>query len=237
MSNVESVTHYGWVGLLNGQRSTNASIPGSAVAVRTNDLRVGPRFFETMGVEILSGREFQATDANREDNSPVAVISRRLASDLFGDQIPIGRRISHGNEVVEVVGVAEEVNHRTIRDAARPALYRLFSTFGPTDSRFAFSFNGTDASRLAMAQGVARAIDNRFRVRDLMTMNAVAEESLVQERFIGRMVGLFWGLGAVIDSGGYLRADVLPGKPANTRHRSPNGVGSAEVAGDGDGVS
>ncbi len=194
MSNVESVTHYGWFGLLNGQRSTNASIPGSGVAVRTNDLRVGPRFFETMGVEILSGREFQATDANREDNSPVAVISRRLASDLFGDQIPIGRRISHVNEVVEVVGVAEEVNHRTIRDAARPALYRLFSTFGPTDSRFAFSFNGTDASRLAMAQGVARAIDNRFRVRDLMTMNAVAEESLVRERFIGRMVGLFGAL-------------------------------------------
>ncbi len=199
--NVESATHYNQRGLLGGRTFLRpVSAPGSGAAVRSDSLLVGPRFFETMGVSILSGREFQSGDESRESDSPVAVISQALAIDLFGNRNPVGRRIhqnpeEENSEEVEIIGVAEDVRHSTPREYSAPALYRLFlPSGGSTITRFAFRSRGNDGSRLAIAQRAAGDIDSRFRVARLMTMNEIAEASLVREKFMGRMVGLFGGL-------------------------------------------
>ena len=198
--NVESATHYNQRGLLGGRtRLRPVSAPGSGAAVRSDSLLVGPRFFETMGVSILSGREFRSGDQSREADSPVAVISQALAIELFGDRNPVGRLIyqnpeEENSEEVEIIGVAEDVRHSTPREYSTPALYRLFSSPVRTLTRFAFRSRGNDGSRLAIAQRAAGDIDSRFRVARLMTMNEIAEASLVREKFMGRMVGLFGGL-------------------------------------------
>ena len=199
--NVESATHYNQRGLLGGRtRLRPVSAPGSGAAVRSDSLLVGPRFFETMGVSILSGREFQSGDQSREADSPVAVISQALAIELFGDRNPVGRLIyqnpeEDNSEEVEIIGVAEDARHSTPREYSAPALYRLFSASGgSTITRFAFRSRGNEGSRLTIAQRAAGDIDSRFRVARLMTMNEVAEASLVREKFMGRMVGLFGGL-------------------------------------------
>ena len=199
--NVESATHYNQRGLLGGRtRLRPVSAPGSGAAVRSDSLLVGPRFFETMGVSILSGREFRSGDQSREADSPVAVISQALAIELFGDRNPVGRLIyqnpeEENSEEVEIIGVAEDARHSTPREYSAPALYRLFSASGgSTITRFAFRSRGNEGGRLTIAQRAAGDIDSRFRVARLMTMNEVAEASLVREKFMGRMVGLFGGL-------------------------------------------
>jgi predicted permease len=74
---------------------------------------VGPRFFETMGIKLLRGREFSPSDS--ETAPKVAVISEAMARKFFPDQNPIGLHLGFGGPQtrgdIQIVGVARDVRH------------------------------------------------------------------------------------------------------------------------------
>ena len=88
---------------------------------------VGPRFFETMGIGLLRGREF--TDRDTDTSTRVAVLTESTARRIFPDEDPIGRHFSweRGGGVgiqrlstggVEIVGLARDIK-RSLRDQGR----------------------------------------------------------------------------------------------------------------------
>jgi predicted permease len=77
---------------------------------------VGPRFFETYGLRLVAGRDFEPGDLQ---GSGVAVLEEGAARMLFRDENPIGRTVKLGdinspNPWLTVVGVAR--NHRLTFD-------------------------------------------------------------------------------------------------------------------------
>ena len=83
---------------------------------------VGPRFFETMGIPLLAGRDFQASDDAR--HPAVGVISQSLAQRYFHGANPIGRHLQSNTADVEVVGLAKDVPYGGIRSERELVLYR-----------------------------------------------------------------------------------------------------------------
>src|SRR5712691_722438 len=83
--------------------------PGHEPAAVING--VSPHYFETVGTPLLSGRAFNARDTLTSPR--VFIINRAMASALFGDENPIGRRIAQaGGKTIqwgEIVGVVGEV--------------------------------------------------------------------------------------------------------------------------------
>jgi predicted permease len=86
-------------------------------------------YFHAMDIPIVGGRTFQAGDLRR--TAPGVIVSARIATRLFGDDNPIGRRIrridpnarpDRANEF-EVVGVAGDVMGERIEDGIAPILY------------------------------------------------------------------------------------------------------------------
>ena len=69
---------------------------------------VGPEFFTTLGIPLLSGRDF--TEADDLDAPRVAVVNEMFARYFFGESDPIGRRFTFGRYETEVVivGVARK---------------------------------------------------------------------------------------------------------------------------------
>jgi predicted permease len=69
----------------------------------------GPRYFETLGIPILLGRDFDAGDARGAP--PVAIVNQRLAEALWPGQSPLGRRIAFtaGGDGPTVVGLVKTV--------------------------------------------------------------------------------------------------------------------------------
>ena len=66
---------------------------------------VSDDYFGTLGIPLLAGREFRATEP-----VPVAILDAKLARDLFGTENAVGRRVALDNserltEAAEVVGV------------------------------------------------------------------------------------------------------------------------------------
>src|SRR5262249_25510906 len=86
-------------------------LPEQAHKVRCHP--VGPRFFEALGIALLSGREFSPADS--ETAPRVAIVSQAMARKFFPNQNPIGRYVGFSGPEsggdFEIVGVAKDVRH------------------------------------------------------------------------------------------------------------------------------
>jgi putative ABC transport system permease protein len=86
-----------------------------------NSYNVSPAYFEAMRIPLLEGRVF--TERDVRSASRVAVINKRAAIRMFGDEDPIGKRVHITNEksVVwrEIVGVVGDTKQYG-RDAINP---------------------------------------------------------------------------------------------------------------------
>jgi putative ABC transport system permease protein len=82
------------------------SQPGHEPVANVNS--VSPRYFETVGTRIVSGRAFNASDSAAAPK--VFIINQAMAAGLFGNENPIGRHLARagtaGAEWGEIVGVA-----------------------------------------------------------------------------------------------------------------------------------
>jgi len=65
---------------------------------------VSPGFFATLGVPILSGRDFN--DADRKDSEKVVLISQSLAQRMFPGQDPLNRHLMWTDPVMKFIGMA-----------------------------------------------------------------------------------------------------------------------------------
>jgi len=100
---------------------------GSADAVAKAELfRVTPDYFKTLGIPLLTGREFTSRDAGGA--APVALINHELARRHFDGQNPVGRRIQVLTDKTkawcEIVGIVGDVRSGGVGDTIRPQLYR-----------------------------------------------------------------------------------------------------------------
>src|SRR5438067_5787419 len=78
-------------------------------------LVAGPGFLTTMQIPILAGREID--DRDQPDSTPVAVISERLARTYFGNENPLGRRITFVDDKrdLEIVGVSVNLRYGSLK--------------------------------------------------------------------------------------------------------------------------
>jgi predicted permease len=89
---------------------------------------VSPRFFETMGVPVLAGRDFEPSDDERAPRR--VVISESVARRYFHGEDPLGRELliggpgSPGGVPASIVGVAKDVRYTSLRADAPLMIYR-----------------------------------------------------------------------------------------------------------------
>jgi len=83
--------------------------------------QVSPGYFATLGIPLLSGREFTRTD---NENAPlVAIVNRTMVTRYWGDQDPIGRRLQVKGRWARVAGVAADSKYESMRETPRPFFY------------------------------------------------------------------------------------------------------------------
>ncbi|MDE3181157.1 MAG: ABC transporter permease, partial [Acidobacteriota bacterium] len=98
--------------------------PPGQPATRFFDNQVSPGYFETMGISIVRGRAF--TEADKSSTRLVAIVNQTMASRLWPNEDPIGRRFkmyNSSNPWTTVVGVARDSKYRSILDASLPYFY------------------------------------------------------------------------------------------------------------------
>ena len=93
---------------------------------------VGADYFKTLGLGVLAGREFSATEELGPSEARVAIIDETLARKLFGRANPLDQLVQYserrGNEIVQlrVVGVVAPSRHQLLERTPRAHLYTPF---------------------------------------------------------------------------------------------------------------
>jgi macrolide transport system ATP-binding/permease protein len=93
--------------------------PDEYMLVKRN--MVSARYFETMGIRVLSGRPIDERDG--EETEPVAVVNEAMAQRFWPDQDPIGRTVQADlGTTYTVIGVIEDGKYAALPNAPEPYL-------------------------------------------------------------------------------------------------------------------
>jgi predicted permease len=82
---------------------------------------VGPGYLETLGIPLVSGRDF--TRADNETAPPVAVVDEAMAAQYWRGQNPAGKRLQVKGRWLRVVGVAKGSKYRSLMETGKPFFY------------------------------------------------------------------------------------------------------------------
>ena len=94
---------------------------------------VAEDYFTTIGIPIVSGREFARTDD--ENSPPVAIINETMAAKYWPGKDPLGQRLKVKDRWMEIVGIAKDANYRTKLEPPGPFFYvPLRQNFGVQNS-------------------------------------------------------------------------------------------------------
>jgi predicted permease len=158
---------------------------------------VAPRYFETLGVPLIAGRDFSSHDTL--ESPRVVILSQTMARVFFDDANPIGHRIRVGdNDVREVVGVVADSRYLEVREKITPTLYlNTFQSLAP-GSEFAIR---TTVDPNAVAPAVRREIEHQVKgmaIANVRTLASQVDSWIVQERLVAMLSSCFGGLALFI---------------------------------------
>jgi predicted permease len=184
--------------------TSGASLPGSTAqqsdALQVNVNSVGPRFFETMGIPLLRGRELGPRD---DDRGPrVAVISESVALNLFRGRSALGEHINIDQSSMEIVGVTKDTRYHSLREPAQPMVYRPYLQMRKTWEELFFGIR-TTGDPDAITALVRRELHNAapdVPVFSLSTLEKQVDATLVQERMVSTLSAWFGGFALLLAS-------------------------------------
>ncbi|MBS1827799.1 MAG: ABC transporter permease [Acidobacteria bacterium] len=160
-----------------------ASIDGARV------MAAGPRFLTTMQIPILAGREID--DRDQAGARPVAVISERLARTYFGNENPIGRRITLPEEKrdLEIVGVSGNLRYGSLKNEDQSAMTVLVaaSQFSPDRVTYALRTTGDPLRFVPSVHEIVREADSRIPVTNVVTQAAEIDRTIKRELTFARL--------------------------------------------------
>jgi len=162
---------------------------------------VGPRYFETLGMPLLLGRDFSSRDT--ETTTQVAVINRTMARYFFGNDNPIGRKFGWYGEdknrtQFEIVGVVKDSKYETLREQVPRTIYLdcFQRTIGPMTAEVRASIN--PAAVISQLRNEIRAVNASISVGGFSTLEEHVDDSLGHERLMATLSGLFAGLAVLL---------------------------------------
>jgi predicted permease len=160
---------------------------------------VAPEFFDTLGIPLLSGRDF--TEADDLDAPRVAVVNENFARYFFGESDPLGRRFTFGRNDTEIVIVGVSASGKSISMREEPGRFLYFPYTQSTDlGEVTFYVRATvDPESLgSRIREVVSKVDAALPVTDLKTMNRQIAESLFVERMVAALSVAFGGLATLL---------------------------------------
>jgi len=158
---------------------------------------VGPRFFETMGVPMLAGREFDDRDDNR--TGKVVVISESVARRYFAGRNPLGSQVLFGGASATIVGVAKDVRYTSLRRAAPMVVYRPYrqETKSPANT-FLVRASSTRATLAPLLQAEIRAAAPAIAIPSVSSLEDHVAAALLDERMLAFLSSALGVLAAVL---------------------------------------
>ncbi len=168
--------------------------PDESPSVEYNE--VGPDYFVTMGIPLVTGREFSRADD--EKAAPVAVVNETMASRYWKGQSPLGRRLQMKGRSLQVVGVAKDSKYSSVRENPQPF---FFVPLRQNSLRGSGLHIRTPLAPDVMGAAIARevrALDSNLAPYEVITMQEQLDRSTSAQMVAVKLVGVLGGLALLL---------------------------------------
>jgi predicted permease len=157
---------------------------------------VGPKYFATLRIPIIAGREFGPQDSAKA--SRVVIVNQSFAERNFGSVSPIGKIIStQRSEPLEIIGLVGNAKYSEIRAGIEPTVYNnLFQQFG-APLQFVIRTEREPEAIAAAVRTEVRSVIGNVLVRERTLENHI-DASIVRERLVTNLATLFGGLALLL---------------------------------------
>jgi predicted permease len=192
---------YSFDDLLSGNAWTT-SIEGQAhsTTLSTLGLQAGPKYFETMGIPLMTGRLFTAQDYSLPQDSQwqPAVINEAFARSFFKDQNPLGRHITgvgHQGTSHEIVGIVGDTKFLNVRSEMSPT---LFVPARGGEAVFEVRTAANPRTIIPAVRNIVSQLDSNLPLFSVRTETEQIDRSFFQERLIARASSFFGALSLLL---------------------------------------
>ena len=153
---------------------------------------VGPDFFNTMGIPIVQGRDFNTQD--REGSPGVVIVNEELARRYFAGQNPVGKRLRFSdNPQLEIVGVARNAKYRNLREQPLPFIYIPLGQEYQSGMTLMVRTHSDPSSMVAALRSEMRTLNKDVPVFAVQTMTDRIGGQLAADRMIAVLMSILSG--------------------------------------------
>jgi len=176
---------------------------------RANLESITPDYFRAIGTSVVRGRAF--TDADTLPAPRVAIVSQRLANQLWPGQDPIGKRMLPPGQGLNaqgqprwatVVGVVQDARYRGINDPRYDLYLPQAQIPGMRVKHLMVRTTADAASLTSSIRAEARRLDPAVLVENAVVMSSFVERATAPWRFSAWTLGLLGGIALALASFG-----------------------------------
>jgi predicted permease len=151
---------------------------------------IAPGYFQTMGIPLLAGRDFDSTD--QESSTPVVIVNHYLARQLWPGEDPIGK-IAHLNgtpgQDCRVVGVAADGKYETLGEEATGFVYRPATQYYWPHINLLLRTAGAPLASSDAVRRMVSALDPNLAVSGTRAMDDFVSVALLPARLAALLLG------------------------------------------------
>ncbi len=162
---------------------------------------VSPGYFETHGTRLLAGRDFLETDAAGAPK--VTIVNQAFVRRFIAQGEPIGRLVEGDRDDEDgsvIVGVVEDAQYRNAREAPPPIMYAPLAQIPVLPATISLSARAMGGRANGLERPIASAIEGAGipLAVEMVALSRQVESTMVQERLLAILAGLFGALALAI---------------------------------------
>jgi len=170
-------------------------VPHPHESLQVYHAEVSPRYFESLNIPILEGREFTPDD---DEKAPrVLIVDQTAARRYWPGQDPLGKRLRVWGRLFTVVGVARNSTHIFVNESPEPMVYMSFFQEG-YETIVQVKTEGNPLDLAPAVEQAIHGIDSRLPVFDVRSMRECTQMASSFAVIQSTLAGMFALIGLVL---------------------------------------
>ena len=162
---------------------------------------IGPKYFQTMGIALMQGRDFNAQDS--DDHPPVVIVNEAFVQRHFPNEDALGKRLSFNGPKGpwrEIVGVVRTSKYRSLGEAPTPLVYTALQQNHETGMVLHVRTRVDPSSVAGAIRNEVQSLEKNLPLGNPELMSERVTNSLYAARMGAILLAVFGGLALLLAS-------------------------------------
>jgi putative ABC transport system permease protein len=157
---------------------------------------VMPGYFSTLGIPVARGEEFSSRHA--AETPGATMINETMARRYFPDEDPIGKRITLGGPMLQIIGVVRDVKHADLGAEPYPQMYGAHAQRPSRSLSFVIRTKSDPLGIVSAVRSEVRSMDADLPLARITTLEEMFSDSIARPRFNTALLAAFAVVGLLL---------------------------------------